>query len=248
MINQNRASNSKGALQCLEESSVIFEGMQYSRPGFGNDSDPNTAEIAWLLRLANNETTRYQGDIYSTVYFPVRDGFSKDRLTVGVIRVVIHWARFFKHLLPETIQGVIVVLDNGCDKPYTYEINGGDVVPVGHGDLHNPEFDDSMAFASFTEVETIPDGTTEGLRIGNGDCPYSIRIYQSKKFQALFITSQPIVITIAVAVVFIFTIAMFFVYDHLVERRQKNVARKAQQTGAIVSSLFVSASFAVAPC
>lgn len=33
---------------------------------------------------------------------------------------------------------------------------------------------------------------------------------------------------------------MFFVYDRLVERRQRLILRKAEQTNAIVSSLFVS--------
>lgn len=240
MINQNRASNSEGALRCLEEHAVVFEGMQYSRPGFGNDIDPYTAEIAWLLRLANEKKTKYEGDIFSTVYFPVHDSFAEVPKAVAVVRVIIHWARFFKHLLPETVKGIIVVLDNSCDEPYTYEINGGDVIPVGHGDLHDPEFDDSMTFATFRDVKTIPDGTTDGMRLGDGECPYQIRIYKSMKFRSLFITSQPVIITVSVAFVFVFTIGMFFVYDRLVERRQKLLATKAQQTGAIVSSLFVS--------
>lgn len=241
MINQNRASNSRGALRCLEENAVIFEGMQYSRPGFEDDINPNTAEVAWLLRLANKKRTKYMGDIFSTVYVPIHNSFSENRTTVGVVRIIIHWARFFRNILPENIKGIIVVLDNYCDQPYTYEINGGDVVPLGQGDLHDPEFEDTMSYATFKNVSMIRDGTTSGLRLEDDECPYSIRIYMSKKFRSAFVSSRPIIITVAVAIVFVFTIGMFFVYDRLVERRQNLIAAKAEQTGAIVSSLFVSA-------
>ena len=44
--------------------------------------------------------------------------------------------------------------------------------------------------------------------------------------------------TIAVAVIFIFTACMFVFYDRLVERRQALVMHKAIQTNAIVTSLF----------
>lgn len=79
-----------------------------------------------------------------------------------------------------------------------------------------------------------------GLRILQDKCPYTIRVYQSEKFLAQYYSSRPIWTTAAVAVVFVFTIGMFFVYDRLVERRQRLIARKAEQTSAIVSSLFVS--------
>lgn len=64
MVNQNRASNSEGALNCIKYQEVVFEGMQYSNPGFGSDDNPLTAEIAWLLRLANKERTKYEGEYF----------------------------------------------------------------------------------------------------------------------------------------------------------------------------------------
>ena len=65
MVNQNRASNSEGALNCIKYQEVVFEGMQYSSPGFGSDDNPLTAEIAWLLRLANKERTKYEGAYFA---------------------------------------------------------------------------------------------------------------------------------------------------------------------------------------
>ena len=94
---------------------VVFEGMDYAPPGYGSDDNPFTAEIAWLLRLANKQRTRYEGDIYTSVYFPVYDSFdTATRETVGIMRAVIHWARYFANILPKTMQGLIFVLENGC--------------------------------------------------------------------------------------------------------------------------------------
>ena len=79
MVNQNRASNSEAAIQALDLNEVILEGMSYSNPGYGSDDNPLTAEIAWLLRLANREKTMYMGDIFTTVYFPLYNHFQGDR-------------------------------------------------------------------------------------------------------------------------------------------------------------------------
>jgi hypothetical protein len=51
-------------------------------------------------------------------------------------------------------------------------------------------------------------------------------------------TPLPILICMAVFSVFLFTVAMFMLYNRLVDKRQKLVVGKAAQTTAIVSSLF----------
>jgi Adenylate and Guanylate cyclase catalytic domain len=51
-------------------------------------------------------------------------------------------------------------------------------------------------------------------------------------------SNQPTILTAAVAAVFIFTIMMFFVYNRLVEKRQKSLLTKAAESTAIVSSMF----------
>lgn len=133
MVNQNRMSNSLGARQCLQDQAVVFEGMQRSRPGYSDDLNPVTAEIAALLSVHHRRPMKYLGDIYSTVYFPIRNSFLSNRTTVGTMRVIIHWARFFEKIFPDSKQGVVVVLENGCDDPFTYRIEGGDVIPLGNG-------------------------------------------------------------------------------------------------------------------
>lgn len=82
------------------------------------------------------------------------------------------------------------------------------------------------------------DGTKTGLGFVDRECKYSISIYPSEAFANEFETPTPWILVSAVAGVLLFAIIMFFVYDHLVERRQSLVLRKAVQSTAIVSSLF----------
>ena len=95
------------------------------------------------------------------------------------MRIVTYWARYFRHVLPTDTVGIVFVLDNSCDEPYTYQINGEEVVLLGQGDLHDPAFDEAVREVSFREVETIEDGTKHGLTVFHGNCPYSIRVYPS---------------------------------------------------------------------
>ena len=186
--------------------------MQYAPAGYGSDDNPVTAEIAWLLRLANKDKTKYEGDIFSTVYFPVYDSFdTSTRQSVAVMRAVIHWARYFENILPDTSRGLVFVLENGCEDPFTYRIDGRKVTPIGHGDLHDRNFDKYMRSGTFADVQTIADGTKEGMQLHYNKCLYSIRVYPSEDMVDLLTNNTPVVVTVSVAIVFAFAILMFFV-------------------------------------
>lgn len=265
MVNQNRASNSQGAIDCLKYHEIVFEGMQTAPAGYGSDENPMTgewaqtirafylsctslphrnflpfpAEIAWLLRLANGERTKYEGDVFTTIYFPVYDSFDVEtRTTVGVLRAVIHWARYFKNLLSATTEGLVFVLSNDCDTPFTYQIDGNNVIPLGPGDLHDSKYNKYMKSATFADITRIEDGTTAGMKLRFDRCPYQIRVYPSEHMAEMFHSKTPLVITFSVALVFAFAVLMFFAYDRLVERRQRVLMEKAKRTHMIVASLF----------
>lgn len=95
-----------------------------------------------------------------------------------------------------------------------------------------------MVSASFSSVMTVSDGTNAGIPFNQGHCPILLDIYPSKAFYNGYKTNTPFIITFAVALVFVFTLIMFVLYDRLVERRQTIVYRRAAQTTSIVNSLF----------
>ena len=104
--------------------------------------------------------------------------------------------------------------------------------------MHDPKFDDYVVTTERLETGRTADGTKSGLGFVGRKCLYSVSIYPSQDFANDFQTSTPWVLVASVAGVLLFAIAMFVVYDHLVERRQSLVLRKAVQSTAIVSSLF----------
>jgi class 3 adenylate cyclase len=71
-------------------------------------------------------------------------------------------------------------------------------------------------------------------------CPKTLSVYPSQEMEDDYVTSDPILLTVAALLIFVFTSMVFFLYDWLVERRQKKVMRTAVQSTAIVSSLFPS--------
>lgn len=237
-MNQNRASNSQAIEVCTANEAIVFEGMERALPGYSNDNNARTAEIAWLLSMKAKSKVRYNGDVYTSVYYPVFDNFSVSRRAVAATRFVIHWASYFEGILPYNTVGIIVVLENSCDLPFSYIINGEKVVPLGDGDLHDSKYDKYERSASFRDAGVIADGSAMGTLIDVGGCPYSIHVYPSSEFAGAFKSNTPRLLTITVSGIFVFTVFVFFFYDFLVERRQRKLMMKATQTHEIVASLF----------
>lgn len=77
-----------------------------------------------------------------------------------------------------------------------------------------------------------------GVPVNKEYCPFTIKVYPSSQKQAYYQTSNPIIFTAAAVLIFVFTSAVFLLYDYMVERRQKKVLSTAVRSTAIVSSLF----------
>jgi len=111
------------------------------------------------------------------VYFPLYDALQVERLqckSIGVMCIFIHWAQYFKESLPNSMHGMLVVLENGCDEPYTYQISGANVKALGHGDWHDPQYDSWVRTTTFAHVTLVEDGTPYGIPISNKMCLYAI--------------------------------------------------------------------------
>jgi class 3 adenylate cyclase len=233
------------AKACLEEEAVVLGGFDSAPTGNASHPNSKTSLYAAMLSIAAKKTVNYNGGPMTNVFLPVFDSFkdgdtSTKRTAKAVILAVIHWASYFKEILPPNVHGLVLVLDNGCDGPYTYRIDGLHVMGIGFGDHHRSKFDDMERSTSLSKGLQIAAGTRLGLRLDywDSDCRYDLRVYPSQQFYDEYNTSTPIIMTFAVAMVFLFTALMFLVYDRLVERRQSLVLRKAAQSSAIVSSLF----------
>jgi class 3 adenylate cyclase len=120
--------------------------------------------------------------------------------------------------------------------PFTYEVRGEDVTYLGRGDLHH-SYDDlevSEPLSRFNEHKHHLHHAPFNL----GECPYNLRVYPTSEFEAVYVTSTPIIFMSVVIIIFVFATGMFFVYTRLVDRRNAAVVKTANESNAIVNNLF----------
>lgn len=168
---------------------------------------------------------------------PVFSNFNKDSQAevVGFVGVYVPWESYFENILPQSrVEGIDVVLDDSCGKPYTFRLNGANATILGSGDMHNTDFD------SLGQIWTL------GSESGDKDaefyvfdgCVYRMSVYPTQQFEDSYTSKRPITYAVAVGIIFIFTAFVFLMYDWAVQLRQDKVLNAATRTQAIVSSLF----------
>ena len=185
---------------------------------------------------------QFLGDAITALFYPVFDNFSTSRKVVGVFSSDIYWRLHFEQVLPPNAKGIIAVLENNVNQSFTYQLDGPDVTYLGEGDLHDESFDHMQVSADVSKfLSTYASVETEGFTAvpltGEG-VQYSLRVYPSQDMKDDFVTNEPVIFSLVIAMVFVFTSATFFIYNILVERRQKIVLDRAVKSTAVVSSLF----------
>ncbi|CAB9514586.1 Receptor-type guanylate cyclase gcy [Seminavis robusta] len=192
--------------------------------------------------LKANPHADYQDDPHAVAFFPIFDKFSyyddsdsdpEPPKVSGLFLVIVYWRTNFDDLLPPGAHGIFVILENTCDQVYTYRIDGTYSLFVGHGDLHDPKYSYLEAGTSIGNIINA-----QVLDDNKNGCHYSIRVYPSQDFEDDHRSNKPWIYVLVLASLFLFTSAVFLIYDHMVEQRQKIVLQSAQQSGKLVNTLF----------
>ena len=179
----------------------------------------------------------------STLLFPVLDAFHGTNKTVtAFLGVDIFWEAYLSRILPPNATGLHVVIESSFGDVFTFELEGDQAVFLGDGDLHETAFNSWAVPTQFGQYvqEASKSDTYTGVPLYDGFYQYNFTIYPSAELQSQYVTNQPVVFTVAILAVFVFTSLVFVAYDCLVERRQKVVLTTAVRSDAIVSSLFPS--------
>lgn len=156
------------------------------------------------------------------------------REVMGVLWMTLGWDGFFMNILPEKSNGIRVVMESSCGFVATYEINGLQADFLGLSDVHDSKYD-------YLEI------ATEFFSLGEEDENFpselcmdqlTVRLYPTDTLRDSTTTSQPIVYSVAVAGIFLFTSSVFLIYDLAVRRRQNKVMARVITQDKIVSNLF----------
>lgn len=144
---------------------------------------------------------------------------------VAHIWAAFYWRELFTNILPTGINGLVLVVENACNQSFTYRINGPNVEFLGYGDHHDPSYDDLAQGISLDELQehSVAGHSYTGLHPTDTPCRYHTIVYPSDTFKSMYTSSNPWVYAIIATSIFVFTSGVFWVYDILVERRQKIV-------------------------
>jgi hypothetical protein len=163
---------------------------------------------------------------------PIYDDFDGKGTLVAFFVAVIPWHKFFENILPDGAKGMYVIIRNSCGRSLTYQVNGPSVEFLGTGDLYDPAFED------FELIWAFDSGEHSSYNQHKDDCDFTIHVYPTKELYDSMKSNNPVYFASAVVFIFLLTSIVFVLYDCLVQKRQDKVMTSAEQSNALVSSLF----------
>jgi len=166
---------------------------------------------------------------HSYVAEPVYASFETDAEMVGILLALTSWENLFNNILPKGASGIVCVVKSSCGDEFSFNLVGPKPVFLGNGDIHDDTYDKYGKFLD--NIEDYPEGT-------EGVCLHRLTVYPSSELRASYNTNRPVIYTSAIALAFVLTAILFFLYDRLVTRRQKMASADAARTSAFVSTLF----------
>jgi hypothetical protein len=229
--------------QTIDKSEASFGDISYLQ----DPEDPHNEAAKIFTALLGigqfrHKSEEYEGDPISTMSYPVFDGFGPTKKVAAILGTALYWRFYFANLLPPTAVGIICVLENNFGQAVTYRIDGPTVTYLGSGDLHDAEYDyleASENIAAYLKERAGPESRSyTAVDLNDGYVSYTLHVFPSDDMKDEYLTNEPMIYTIVVASVFVFTSLIFLMYDCVVERRQKVVLNKAVKSTAMVRSLF----------
>jgi len=179
----------------------------------------------------------------SILLHPIHESSEHDGSIKGFAMGIFDWTDLFSGLLPDHINGIVVVLVNPCarNESHTFGLHAGEATYKGVGDLHEMgiDMDDKSIETVLTEFDAfVRTGTTSSANEPTQQCNFVVHIYSSAEFRTQTESKAPLIFIIVIAAVFIGTGLIFLVYVFLVSNRQSEVMAIAQSANAVVASLF----------
>jgi class 3 adenylate cyclase len=247
LLNFNVLSHPAGAGSYAEVINTGQAVIDISANLEGENLGNTGAYFKLLLSLSQYRYSvrKFLVDPTSAFGYPVFDSFDPDnRKVVGVISSNLYWRLYFNHILPPNARGIMCVLENSRGQIFTYRIDGSEALYYGNGDLHDSKYDHlevSSDVSSYLAKKLSPETKSyTSVDLSEEYCNYKLRVYPSQDTEDEYVNQDPIIYTVVIACVFLFTSLVFVAYDRLVTRRQRIVMDRAVASSAIVSSLFPS--------
>jgi len=180
------------------------------------DGQQHTTDLIRLVQDTNANILR----VASLLITPV----IVNGTTIGLSNTVFNWDTVLAQALPGDISGIDVVLGSGLSsKQFTMRVVGGNVLGIGFGDLH----DTTPTLQPYARVVSATLGTT-----------WTMTLYPTTELIASYHTSGPRDRCVAVVVVIVVCLILFYVHDMLARSRSEVLLRFARATSRLVDDAF----------
>ena len=226
--------------------------IEFKIPAFDSYRHPVIDPVTLQLVRWESQTQMVQ-PIFKTIYNGKRS--RKDLQMVGALNMFFDWQSLLSSLLSKTdIEDVVIVMGSTCSllaRPVTFLVTGDAVVEVGPDDLHDPRYDDLGHTVSLFELDldaetraSIDEVAAQQIEATvEGGCISEVimAIYPTEELEKSFYTGTAWKFSLGVAGAFLFTSAIFTIYDVLVKRRQNKVMERIIRQDKIVLNTFPKA-------
>eukprot|EP00977_Amphora_coffeiformis_P003944 scaffold792_cov163-Amphora_coffeaeformis.AAC.3 len=182
-----------------------------------------------------------------SIFQPVFEDFRADAEVVGFMMGSLEWDGMFRNVIFGGAAPLIVEIEGTCNSLFTYRVIGERAIFLGYGQgLRDSKYDKYKESADLLDPKESRDGYPPVVHTHRSTdashpeshCTYVMNTYPTAEFEASFQTKDPIIYTLVILAVFLFTALVFGTYDYLVNRRQLNLMHTAKSTSALVASLF----------
>ena len=229
---------SKYMTRAVSSGNIVIGRFLAAPPGGLDSTDGASLFFARVNSYAAGKAVHYEGDPVTSFTVPIFDTMEDNKKPVAALFAAFHWASYLKRLLPPNSQPLTVVIENTCDGPFTFTVQGNNVEYIGHGNLHSTSKSSYVRQTIFNMSAHVRTDAGIDYQLYPNECDISLMVYPTDEMFSFYNTNLPLVITIIIVLIFVFTAVMFLLYDRLVERRQRIVMNTAVKSSQIVSSLF----------
>eukprot|EP00980_Cylindrotheca_fusiformis_P012356 scaffold3033_cov91-Cylindrotheca_fusiformis.AAC.2 len=217
--------------------------------------------IGFARFLIDSETLVTGSQVMQPIY-DTSDTTAEYRNLVAIFAMQLDWREFFKNILTQSQDGVVVVLRSDCstnillrfginetdtevdhledlavEDVITYQVDGPDVVLLGYEDLHDPRYDALEATEVFVDLGFDKKDLPEGKCVPT----LTLHFYPSEKLEATFRSAEPAIYASVIVVIFVFTSLVFLLYVYFVGRRQRIAMERIVRQDKIVTDVFPTA-------
>jgi hypothetical protein len=172
----------------------------------------------------------------SSLYYPV---FGENAELVATVDMEFKWEAFLENAVDDIFDhALLAVVESSCgDGKFMFNVTGPRAIYARPGGQTVMEY--TPVVVGFEQFATAFDyhGEIPFNRLG---CSFKITVHPSPEFQESYSTSRPDIFRAIALGGFLLIVAVFVVYDTMVEKRQNRVVQAAVRSDAIVRSIFPS--------